>query len=326
MPLPLMRGPPPTIATAAAAASRADTFAAERERLLWRRRKEAHKKKVARRFVRLKPLAPKRRGVEPLRPFTREQMMAARVAMSDEFGTRAVIAALPVPMMMALAQAAKELEDGYVRGGRAFSSRMIRKATSTLGATLFMSRPSERDGYALVTTGLGREGILKVMGAALESGEEYSVSALSNTDTGSLPFLEELGVMLRTQVPASAVPACDRGCERSYAFNHYLFTDEMVPEDDQWGMFGNCLRPNPSAPRELLEYVCPWLALSRGEHLTLARARAAVEALARDAMAADPAHNFSDVLNHGADPALEAAAAEDKTAALSADPRPPPDP
>lgn len=283
-----------------------------------KRRDDAHDRRLAKyradkrelfarhspQWDRLKPRAPKRRDKSPLRPATRQQIIAARMAIASEEGCRAAIASLPVAHQRAFVAWADELASEYRGNAYAspYASRAMRKTVATLCAILYAARCSWREGITYVTTGLGREGIVGVIGAAPESGRPYSLSAMSHVDTGSLPILERLGILYRDQLPGDRVPECDRGCDSGRAFNHYMFT---VDRHDQWA--ASATRPNPSAPRDLLVALCPWLALTDGDRVRIADARAAAEYAANHATADANAHtrapelDASPVLTHGAE-------------------------
>jgi hypothetical protein len=188
--------------------------------------------------------------------------------------------------------------------GSPWSSRLVRRVVSTLAAILFAGRPSWRPGYALVTTGMGRERLAAIMGPAPESGRRFSVSSLSHTEYGSLRILEELGILERTQVAGDAVPSCDRG--HAFAFNHYLVRLELCPAGDQWG---DPTRVNPSLRRELLEEIAPWCAAPGGEAERLATVRARAMSAALEHVSGPELHQeleeLHQELEHVSGPELE---------------------
>lgn len=259
------------------ARSVADGRTAELERELYREKMRAHQRAHVKRW-RYIPSRPALDGHAPTRPMTAQQVIASRSALADEWGARAAVSAMPAPIAAALVGWIDSLPLSS-RYGSPWSSRLVRRTVATLCAILYACRPSWREGYAVVTIGMGRERLAGIMGCAPESGREYSLSALSHVELGSLAILERLGVMARTQLPGDAVPGCDRGTT-GFAFNHYLFPAYMVRSGDEWG---DPSRPNPSLPRELREHVAPWLALGEKARarVELARAAALAQAIAR---------------------------------------------
>jgi hypothetical protein len=257
----------------------ADGRVEEVQRDAYRARMRAHQRAHAKRwrYVQTRPSADPR--LEAPRPATAQQFIATKAAISDEWGCRATVAAMPAPIALALSEWIEGLGASHAYGSP-WSSRLARRTVATLAAVLYASRPSWRDGYALVTTGMGRERIAAIIGDAPESGRPYAVSSLSHHEYGSIPILAALGCMERTQLPGDAVPGCDRGY--SFAFNHYLIPHLMVSAGDQWG---DPSRINPSLPPELAALIAPWTAAPEGELLRLAEVRACAltTALDRDA-------------------------------------------
>jgi len=245
----------------------ADGSVEEVQRDAYRARQRAHQRAHRRRHRYLRqPAAPD--GLAMGRAATAQQFIGARAALTDEWGARATTGAFPAPIAAKLAEWVREMprSDAYASP---WCSRFVRRTVSTLAAILFAARPSWRPGYALVTTGMGRERLAAIMGPAPESGRRFSVSSLSHVEYGSLAVLEELGILERTQLPGDAVPDCDRG--HGFAFNHYLVRLEMCPAGDEWS---EPSRLNPSIPRELLEEIAPWVAAPEGEAMRLASVRA----------------------------------------------------
>lgn len=239
----------------------------EAKRAAYRQRQRAHQRTYHRKFHFLKqPAAPDGLGLG--RASTAEQFAAARSALADEWGCRAAVAAMPAGIARALLAWVRELGPSHLYGSP-WSSRLVRRTVSTLCVILYVSRPAWRDGYALATTGFGRDRIAGIMGPAPESGRCYSVGSLSHCDFGSLAILERIGVLRRTQLPGDAVPACDRG--NAYAFNHYLVPLGMVDASDQWGQPS---RVNPSLPPELAVEIAPWMEATDAARVKLDQVRA----------------------------------------------------
>jgi hypothetical protein len=255
----------------------------EVKRDAYRARQRVHQRAHQRRwrYLQTRPSTDPRLGAP--RPATVQQFIATRAAISDEWGCRATVAAMPAPIARALCEWINGLGASHAYGSP-WSSRLARRTVATLAAVLYASRPSWRDGYALATTGMGRARIAEIIGDAPESGRPYALSSLSHHEYGSIPILAELGIMERTQLPGDAVPACDRGF--AFAFNHYLIPLAMVDAGDQWG---DPSRINPSLAPELAAEIAPWVAASEGELLRLAeiRACALTHALDRDAQEHD---------------------------------------
>jgi len=263
----------------------------------YRERKRRHFQTHARRFRYLRPQP--RDGYAMPRAATAEQFIAARSAIMDEWGCRAAVVAMPAPIALRILAWVQSLPPCGLYGSP-WASRLVRRTVATLCAILYAARPSWRDGYALVTTGMGRARLCEIIGLAPESGRSYSVHSLSHTEYGSLAILERIGVLERTQLPGYAVPACDRGGE--YAFNHYLVPMGLVHALDGWGKVGVV---NPTIPRDVAVEIAPWLAETEGQtrQLELVRAAAlqrALEQLDQEHGAADGSVDLVDQVDAGA--------------------------
>ena len=220
------------------------------------------------------PRAPADGAEAPLRSLTQQQTRFPRIALASERNCRMVAAGFPVEVQKRFHAMAAWLDGEHEYrdvGGSVWSGRMMRKCVATWAAIAYGCRTSHRDEFSYCTTGLARKGIVALIGRVPETGRNFSLSALSDVDTGALAMLEHFELLVRTQLPGHVVPASDRDPTTGYAMNHYLFDHELIPGEDRWRESKGGI--NPSAPLELLEMTCPEdLALTDKQRAKLAQA------------------------------------------------------